>query len=48
MDIAVLIPVYRNQAGLNRSLASLAAAEGAFDVVIVDDGSADPIKAPRR
>ncbi len=48
MDIAVLIPVYRNQAGLNRSLASLAAAKGSFDVVIVDDGSADPIKAPRQ
>jgi glycosyltransferase involved in cell wall biosynthesis len=48
MDIAVLIPVYRNQAGLNRSLESLAEAEGAFDVVIVDDGSPDPIEAPRQ
>lgn len=46
MDIAVLIPAYRNQAGLNRSLESLAEAEGVFDIVIVDDGSPDPIKAP--
>jgi len=48
MDIAVLIPVYRNQAGLNRSLESLAEAEGAFDVIIVDDGSPEPIKAPQQ
>jgi glycosyltransferase involved in cell wall biosynthesis len=48
MDIAVLIPAYRNQAGLNRSLESLAAAEGAFDIIIVDDGSPDPIEAPRQ
>lgn len=48
MDVAVLIPVYRNQAGLNRSLESLAKAQGTFDVVIVDDGSPDPIKAPRQ
>jgi glycosyltransferase involved in cell wall biosynthesis len=48
MDITVLIPVYRNQAGLNRSLQSLAEAEGTFDVVIVDDGSPDPIKAPQQ
>jgi glycosyltransferase involved in cell wall biosynthesis len=48
MDIALLIPAYRNQAGLNRSLESLAAAEGSFDVVIVDDGSPDPIKAPHQ
>ena len=48
MDIAVLIPVYGNQAGLNRSLESLANAEGAFHVVIVDDGSPYPIGAPQR
>ncbi len=48
MSVTILIPVYRNQAGLNRSLESLAAAEGAFDVVVVDDGSPQPIKAPPR
>lgn len=48
MSIAVLIPVYRNQAGLNRSLESLAEAEGKFDVLIVDDGSPHPIEAPQR
>lgn len=46
--LAVLIPVYRNQSGLNRSLRSLAAAEGAFDVVIVDDGSEPAVDAPPR
>ena len=46
MDVAVLIPVYRNQAGLNSSLESLAKADGAFDVVVVDDGSPNPIEAP--
>jgi len=48
MSVTVLIPVYRNQAGLDRSLQSLAAAEGAFEVVVVDDGSPRPIEAPRR
>ncbi len=47
MDITVLIPVYRNQAGLNRSLESLAEAEGGFEVLIVDDGSPQPIEAPQ-
>jgi glycosyltransferase involved in cell wall biosynthesis len=37
--------VYRNQPGLDRSLQSLREAEGSFDVVIVDDGSPDPISA---
>ena len=46
-DITVLIPVYRNQAGLNRSLESLAEAEGKFDVLVVDDGSPNPVEAPR-
>jgi glycosyltransferase involved in cell wall biosynthesis len=48
MSVAVLIPVYRNQAGLNRSLESLAAAQGKFDVLIVDDGSPQPIMAPQK
>ncbi len=47
MDTTVLIPVYRNQAGLNRSLESLAEAEGKFDVLIIDDGSPHPIEAPQ-
>jgi glycosyltransferase involved in cell wall biosynthesis len=45
-NLAVLIPVYRNQAGLDRSLESLRKAGGGFDVVIVDDGSPEPISAP--
>jgi glycosyltransferase involved in cell wall biosynthesis len=48
MSVTVLIPVFRNQAGLNRSLESLAEAEGKFDVLIVDDGSPHPIEAPQR
>lgn len=44
--IAALIPVYRNQAGLDRTLESLRRAQGEFDVVIVDDGSPMPIAAP--
>ncbi|HSR09170.1 MAG TPA: glycosyltransferase [Bryobacteraceae bacterium] len=48
MSVTVLIPVYRNQTGLNRSLESLADAEGEFDVLIVDDGSPHAIEAPQR
>jgi len=48
MRLVVLIPVYSNQAGLDKTLSSLAGAEGAFDVVIVDDGSPRPIQAPSR
>jgi glycosyltransferase involved in cell wall biosynthesis len=47
-QLVVLIPVYRNQPGLDRSLQSLCEAEGSFDVVIVDDGSTQPISAPLR
>ena len=47
MSVAVLIPRYRNQAGLNRSLQSLAEADGKFDVLIIDDGSPHPIEAPQ-
>jgi glycosyltransferase involved in cell wall biosynthesis len=46
--LVVLIPVYRNQAGLDRSLDSLRKAGGGFDVVIVDDGSPEPVSAPSR
>jgi glycosyltransferase involved in cell wall biosynthesis len=45
-DLAVLIPVYNNQRGLERSLRSLQEAHGRFDVVIVDDGSREPILVP--
>jgi glycosyltransferase involved in cell wall biosynthesis len=47
-QLAVLIPVYKNQRGLERSLGSLRGAEGSFSVVIVDDGSPEPISAPSR
>jgi glycosyltransferase involved in cell wall biosynthesis len=46
--LAVLIPVYRNASGLHRTLESLKQAEGSFDVVVVDDGSPEPIAAPTR
>lgn len=45
--VAALIPVYRNQGGLERSLRSLREASGGFDVVVVDDGSPEPIMVPR-
>lgn len=41
--LAVLIPVYRNQQGLDRTLDSLRGARGNFDTIIVDDGSPEPI-----
>lgn len=44
--VAVLIPVYRNQSGLERSLASLSGQTyGNFDVVVVDDGSPNRVVA---
>jgi len=46
-QLAILIPVYNNQAGLLRTLKSLEQAEGAFDIVIVDDGSSPTIQVPR-
>lgn len=42
-DIAVLIPVYNNQEGLERSLASIDE-NFPLDVVVVDDGSDPPIQ----
>lgn len=44
--MAVLIPVFNDQAGLERSLASLAGDAAQFDVVVIDDGSEPPIKIP--
>lgn len=45
-NVAVLIPVSRNQRGLKRSLLSMRDASGSFDVVVVDDGSPEPITVP--
>jgi glycosyltransferase involved in cell wall biosynthesis len=42
--IAVLIPVHNGQADLDRTLASVDAQSGAFDVFVVDDGSEPAIK----
>jgi len=44
--LCVLIPVFNNQAGLQRTLASLDRALGDFDVLVVDDGSTVPIFTP--
>ncbi len=44
--LCVLIPVFNNQAGLEETCASLAAATGEFDVLLVDDGSAVPVRIP--
>jgi glycosyltransferase involved in cell wall biosynthesis len=44
--LAALIPVYRNLAGLDRTLRSLREAYGSFDVVVVDDGSPEPVSVP--
>jgi glycosyltransferase involved in cell wall biosynthesis len=42
----VLIPVYNDQAGLERSFASLGDDGASFDVVVVDDGSRPPLRLP--
>ncbi len=43
--LCVLIPVYNNQAGLERTLASLAVATPAgFEIIVVDDGSNPPLR----
>ena len=42
--VAVLIPVYNGPEGLSATLASLSAACGEFDVVLVDDGSDPPVQ----
>ena len=43
--LVVLIPVFCNQAGLDRSLTSLRETDGCFEVVVVDDGSVVPIES---
>jgi len=47
-EVVVLLPVHRNQVGLDRSLGSLRRAHGCFDVCVVDDGSPEPVSAPLR
>jgi glycosyltransferase involved in cell wall biosynthesis len=44
--IALLIPVFQNQAGLDRSIHALHDS-GVIDVIVVDDGSTPPIREPR-
>lgn len=44
--LAVLIPVYNDQAGLERSLTALRADGADFDLVVVDDGSSLPVRLP--
>lgn len=46
MKLGVLIPAYRAQQALPRTLASLAADPVPFDVVVVDDGSEPPLEIP--
>ncbi|WBU63488.1 glycosyltransferase [Paracoccus aerodenitrificans] len=45
-QICVLIPVFRDQSGLNETLRILARDESRFDIIVVDDGSPEPIRAP--
>jgi glycosyltransferase involved in cell wall biosynthesis len=42
--LAVLIPVFNDHVGLERSLASLALDGSGFDVFVVDDGSDPPVR----
>jgi glycosyltransferase involved in cell wall biosynthesis len=42
--LAVLIPVFNDQEGLQKSLASLASEQSKFHVFVVDDGSDPPIR----
>ena len=42
--LCVLIPVFNNHQGLRQTCDSLAAAEGDFDILIIDDGSRAPVQ----
>jgi glycosyltransferase involved in cell wall biosynthesis len=44
--LAVLIPVFNDQRGLEKALASLANDGARFDVFVVDDGSEPPVRLP--
>ena len=46
--ICVLIPVWKDQAGLTRSLEVLATDPTPFDIVVVDDGSPEAITSRLR
>jgi glycosyltransferase involved in cell wall biosynthesis len=46
LRLAVLMPVFNDHVGLERSLASLAEDDSDFDVFIVDDGSNPPLQIP--
>lgn len=47
--IAVLIPVYNNQSGLNKTLDVLSKETSTtVDIVVVDDGSKEPIQVPNK
>ena len=44
-DVTVIVPVFNDRAGLQRCLAALeASTHERFDVIVVDDGSTEPIK----
>jgi glycosyltransferase involved in cell wall biosynthesis len=43
--VLVIIPAYNEEAALPSTLASLRAADPAFDVIVVDDGSVDATRA---
>jgi len=43
-SLCVLIPVFNNHEGLRQTCESLAAAEGDFDILIIDDGSRVPVQ----
>lgn len=45
-DICVLIPVWKDQEGLARTLGVLAGDPLPFDIVVVDDGSPEPVACP--
>jgi glycosyltransferase involved in cell wall biosynthesis len=42
--LAILIPVYNNEAGLSRTLDNLERADGGFEIIVVDDGSSPAIQ----
>lgn len=46
--ICVLIPVWKDQSGLDRTLATLSSDRTAFDIVVVDDGSPQAISCADR
>lgn len=46
--VCVLIPVWKDQAGLSRTLEALARDPLPFDITVVDDGSLTPITCPEQ